>query len=426
MGIFSKSEGYIEVINSGYTPKSKMNGRHWYEQKPERRFDEMRYLINHDSRTMLSEDTYVQMIMGSGVRVKVKNNKLAEDSWKNWAETIDFDTKIEDGLHSYVGLGNMIFEKYPRLADIEEVDLTTLQRVMMDKEFNVSEYVIINDYHETVLTPEEVIHFKLTNSNKEVFGRGMFHSLLTKRNIGEGEYESPLESMWIIEDAMKRIFESYASPMMMIHFEDAGEDFIKQQAAEFKKAKPGAKIITDKEFKVQVFEVNPASKFDKYIEHLQNDILEPGIQFPIQFFNAGFTARAASETSESTIIRKVKRIQKRLANQVKREMVLPYFEAVQIKVDPLDVSVVFEFDSKTDLSVQDIQALFEKGTIVRNEVRDYIKKYTTLQLDDENDGNTPPITSVTPTNKAAGDGKKPPTKDPSVEKRLKILEDNAE
>ena len=421
MGIFSpKYEGSIEVVNTEFTPKSRLNQNTWYDVKPERKFSEQRYLINHDSRTLLSEDTYVQMTMGSGVRVKIKDNKSAEDAWKKWSETIDFDTKIEDGLHSYIGVGNMIFEKFPLFADIREVDITTVQRAMRTKNMEVSEYIIVNDYNEIPLTPDEVIHFKLTNSNNEVFGRGMYHALLTKRNIGNGEYESPLESMWIIEDAMKRIFESYASPIMMIHFEDAGEDFIKRQAIEMKKAKPGAKIITDKEFKVQVFEVNPASKFDRYIEHLQNDILEPGIQFPIQFFNAGFTARAASETSESTIIRKVKRMQKRLATQVKREIVLPYFKAVNIDVNPLDVSVMFEFDSKTDLSVQDIQALFEKGTIVRNEVRAYVKKYTTLELDDEQDGNTPPITSVTPTN----DKKQPKdqkSKGKPLEKRINEL-----
>ena len=47
---------------------------------------------------------------------------------------------------------------------------------------------------------------------------------------------------------------------------------------------------------------------------------------------------------------------------------------------------------------EEIEKLFEKGTITRNEVRKYLKKHTIIDLDDENDGDTPPITSVTPTN----------------------------
>ena len=47
---------------------------------------------------------------------------------------------------------------------------------------------------------------------------------------------------------------------------------------------------------------------------------------------------------------------------------------------------------------ENIQKLFKKGTITRDEVRDYLKKNTIIDLDDEKDGDQPPITSVTPTN----------------------------
>ena len=70
------------------------------------------------------------------------------------------------------------------------------------------------------------------------------------------------------------------------------------------------------------------------------------------------------------------------------------------KIDPdkADVSVIFETESKFELSAEDIQKLFEKGTITRDEVRDYLKKNTIIDLDDSKDGDEPPITSVTPTN----------------------------
>ena len=204
--------------------------------------------------------------------------------------------------------------------------------------------------------------------------------------------------MWKVENAMVKIFESYASPMMLIHFADAGEQFIEKQADAFKQAKPGAKILTDKEFDVKVFEVNPASKFDKYIEHLQQDVIEVGSQFPLQMFNAGFTARASSETTDSVVLRKIKRIQRRLSEQIKHDIIDPMLKMSKIDPDKADVSVIFETESKFELSAEDIQKLFEKGTITRDEVRDYLKKNTIIDLDDTKDGDEPPITSVTPTN----------------------------
>ena len=243
-----------------------------------------------------------------------------------------------------------------------------------------------------------MIHFKFSNRHREVWGRGLFQSVAATRIIDGVNEPSPITSMWKVENAMVKIFESYASPMMLIHFADAGEQFIEKQADAFKQAKPGAKILTDKEFDVKVFEVNPASKFDKYIEHLQQDVVEVGSQFPLQMFNAGFTARASSETTDSVVLRKIKRVQRRLSEQIKHEIIDPMLKMSKIDPDKADVSVIFETESKFELSAEDIQKLFEKGTITRDEVRDYLKKNTIIDLDDTKDGDQPPITSVTPTN----------------------------
>jgi hypothetical protein len=210
-----------------------------------------------------------------------------------------------------------------------------------------------------------------------------------------------------MEEDMGLIFKNYASPMMMFHFEDAGEQFIKNQASAIKKALPGSKLITDKKFDVQVFETNPNAKYDKYIEHLQNDVVEPGTQFPIQLINAGFTARAASETTDSVIIRKVKRIQKRLVNQIIEEMIIPYLRGIGKRPKREDIDGVFEVESRSEIAASEIQGLFEKGTIKRSEVRKYLAKSTTLDIDQDDMDDTPPITSVTPTNDMNGDEEDP-------------------
>ena len=128
---------------------------------------------------------------------------------------------------------------------------------------------------------------------------------MTPKEVNGKLIDSSVEEMWKIENAMVKIFQSYASPMMMIQFEDVGEDFIEEKQSEFKKLGAGAKIITDKAFKAEIFEVNPASKFDKYIEHMETAIMEAGTQFATQIFTAGFTARASSESSSDMIKLKI-------------------------------------------------------------------------------------------------------------------------
>ncbi len=400
MAIFSKkiTEGNIKVIQEEHgnaLVKSSDGFANTFE--PEINFDDLFYINDHDARLTLASDTYVQLILGSGLKVKTQNEK-AKKKIEKWLKVTQFERKLEDATHSLVVTGNAIFEKYPLMADVIEVDITTVKEIIRDSHGKIIKYIQEVDAETNELKPKDIIHFKFSNRHREVWGRGLFQSVAATRLIDGVNEPSPITSMWKVENAMVKIFESYASPMMLIHFADAGEQFIEKQADAFKQAKPGAKILTDKEFDVKVFEVNPASKFDKYIEHLQQDVVEVGSQFPLQMFNAGFTARASSETTDSVVLRKIKRVQRRLSEQIKQEIIDPMLRMSKIDPDKADVSVIFETESKFELSAEDIQKLFEKGTITRDEVREYLKKNTIIDLDDSKDGDQPPITSVTPTN----------------------------
>ncbi len=195
--------------------------------------------------------------------------------------------------------------------------------------------------------------------------------------------------------------------MMMIQFEDVGEDFIEDKQQEFKKMGAGAKIITDKAFKAEVFEVNPASKFDKYIEHMEKDVIEAGTQFASQILTAGFTARASSESASDIIKLKIKRIQRRFGLGLKKEIFDKVLEGLGFNPKIVDIKVDFQFDSESVLSIQDVTALFEKGTIRRSEVRNYLAENTDVKIDMTDMDDTLPITSVTPTDKMGGQNKEP-------------------
>jgi len=408
--------GTLSVLEA-FNHRSEVNESDFVtEFEPDRPFSEMIDAINKDPRLDMARETYVQMIMGSGMKIKINKNSTQEIV-NDWLAEIKFEEMLEDGLYSYVGVGNLLWEKAPKNADFVEIPVDTIKSVIRDKKGNIKSYLQdVNNKHITI-PAKDVIHFKLSNVSREIWGRGIFHSILSDYEDPRSgkKYDSPLIQMKEIENAMAEIFHAYASPLLMFQFEDAGEDFIKQQADALKKAKPGMKIVTDKAFKVEKFEVNGNAKFDGYVEHLQRDVIEPGSKFPLQFFNAGFTARAASESTDSVLIRKVKRIQKRLGLQIRDEVIIPFLRSLGNKTKASDINIVFEFESKAEMTVPDAITLYRDNGIKRSELRQYILKTTALDIDQSDMKDTLPITSVTPTNKLTSN--KPETEDETVVER---------
>ena len=408
-----KAEGNAFVVEEGI--KSEVNFNEWAEgSKPEVSFAKIFYLNDHDSRLYLASDTYTQLILGSGMVISGKNQK-AVTALEKWIADNYIEEKVEDGCHSYVIVGNLCYElikKGKKVVDIDEIDITTMIGAQRDKTGQVISYTQHVNDKDIVIEAKDVAHLRLTSRRQEMWGRALAQSIVTPKQVNGKQIESSVEEMWSIEDSMVKIFKSYASPMMMIQFEDVGEDFIEDKQQEFKKMGAGAKIITDKAFKAEVFEVNPASKFDKYIEHMEKDVIEAGTQFASQILTAGFTARASSESASDIIKLKIKRIQRRFGLGLKKQVFDLVLEGMGFNPKIVDIKVDFQFDSESVLSIQDVTALFEKGTIKRSEVRAYLAENTDVKIDMADMEDTLPITSVTPTDQMGGQNKEPEIPEP--------------
>ena len=397
--IKEKYEGSIRVIEA-FNHKSEVNESDYQDElSPDRPFVETINAINQDPRLNLSNETYIQMILGKGLKITAKKESVA-DMVNEWLETINWDEQLEDALYSYLGCGNMFFEHDPSYSEWIEVPVTTVESIVRDKKGNVKYYLQHVNDQDIKLRPNEICHLKLTNVAREPFGRGLHHSVLsTYTNPDTGEmFDSPLIQMKKMEDAMPKIFEGHADPTVMFHFADAGEQFIKTQADALKKMRHGSKIVTDKEFDVKIIESAGNSKFEGYIDHIQRDLLEPGSKFPLQFFNAGFTARAASESTDSVLTRKVKRIQSRLANQIKMKIVIPYLQKHGKNVKAKDIQLFFETPQKQEATIADVTTSFRDNLIKRSEARKWFIGNTSININENDMEDEPPITSVTPTN----------------------------
>jgi len=409
-----ESTGNAIVVEEGVI--SEVNANKWASNtKPEVPFAKIFYLNDHDSRLYLASDTYVQLILGSGMVITGDNQK-AISALNKWITNNFIEEKLEDGAHSYIIVGNVCYElimKGKKVVDIDEIDITTMVGAVRDKKGHISKYIQHVNDKDIELPANRIAHLKFTNRRNEIWGRALAQSIVSPKIVGGKEIDSAVEEMWKMENAMVKIFQSYASPMMMIQFEDVGEDFIDDKQKEFKKLGAGAKIITDKAFNAEIFEVNPASKFDKYIEHFETAIMEAGTQFATQIFTAGFTARASSESSSDMIKLKIKRIQRRYGLQLKKTIFDLVLISLGFKPENVNLKVDFTFDSESVLTIQDVIGLFEKGGIRRSELRTYLKDNTDLTPDPTDMEDTVPITSVTPTDDMDSDKKEEPKEEPN-------------
>lgn len=407
--------GTIKVLET-FNNKSEVNQSDWQDElAPDKPFKDTLDAINKDGRLNLAIETYNQMILGKGLKVTAKNEKI-QDMVNEWLDEAGFDEFLEDGIHSYLATGNWIIEKSPTYDEFVEVPITTVRSITRNAKGQIKRYVQHVNEKDIFFKPTELVHFKLTNVAREPFARGLFHSILSDyEDPRTGDvYDSPLIQMKQIEDAMPKIFQGHADPTVMFHFEDAGEQFIKSQADALKKMQKGSKIVTDKAFDVKVIETAGNSKFEGYIEHMQRDLLEPGSKFPLQFFNAGFTARAASESTDSVLIRKVKRIQVRLANQIKRNCIMPYLRTRGKRIKSKDIQVFFESPQKQEASIDNVITSYRDNILRRSEARKWLIDNTNVKIDQTDMDDEPPITSVTPTNQLA-DNREQPQEEPKEE-----------
>ena len=416
-----KYEGSISVIEGkhSFNNKSEVKDTTFHDElEPDRPFHETLTAVKKDPRLDLACETYIQMILGKGFRVTAKNESIS-DLVNEWLEDMGFNESLEDGLYSYIATGNWIVERSPSDDEFVEIPITTIASIDRKANGKIKRYIQHVNDKDIFFKPSEINHFKLTNVAKEPFARGLFHSILSDYMDPDtgNVYRSPLINMKEMEDAMAEIFKGNADPTTMFYFEDAGEQFIKTQADNLKKMKKGAKIVTDKKFEVKIIEASNGGKYESYVEHMQKDLLEPGSKFPLQFFNAGFTARASSESTDSVLIRKVKRIQKRLSDQIKRMMIMPFLESKGKTVKLQDLQAFFETPTKQEATVPDMITAFRDNILRRSEVRKwFIENTTAASFINQTDMlDEPPITSVTPTDQMQDNRDDPDTNEDEEE-----------
>jgi len=204
---------HIKVVNetADFDHDAEVKAHGVYDSQPPRPFTEQFDIIDGDSRLTISLDTYIQMVVGLGLRIKA-NTKILEKKLKRWFDEIEMNDRVEDGLYSYLGGGNLFIEVEPKTrSDFVEIPIDTMVGISRDKEGDVKMYHQRVNNKDKELKPNNIEHFKFTNARQELWGRGMFHSIIndfTDPTTGV-VYQAPIFAMKDIEDGLGKIIKNY-------------------------------------------------------------------------------------------------------------------------------------------------------------------------------------------------------------------------
>jgi len=384
LGNWLVQEGKVEVGGS--------NDFAMDEDSPEIPFSKCIYYYQHDPRIKLAVDSYTELIMGVDFTVSTTDEnatKILED----FNENANVHAKYKKAVATMLSCGEALIEKYSEgdqvIGGIDEVDVTTLTEKPRDKFGNVLKYVqIIKDESISLEPLSKFINLQLNPISRETWAKPLAYPLYATRTLDQGydrAMKAPIEAIWEIEDNMRVIFNRYAEPEEVYTFEGASKEFLKKMKQKFKERKRGEKIFTDRSFKKEVQEVNPQSKFDKYVEHL-DQMMDLGTQFSPQIFTSEFSSRAASQTTESVIAKKVRAIQKDVFFQMKKELYFPvlqnngYDDAA--KLNALEVTISIQSPEITTVTIPDALAAYQGGAISKEEYRKMLRT-NGVDLDDD-------------------------------------------
>jgi hypothetical protein len=403
--------GYDANTGHGGSPAQvirNFNTYTYYGESPEVPFKTLSYYKDRTPQLELAVTTLAEMVYGTDININAdKKNPTAEKIVKDlldWNDQVQLYSKIQQVTYSLLTYGNAIVEKLSEqtFKDILEVSMDTIIGKKRDNTGRYIEYYIqilggtgsspiqlgkgLKDKDGNDNVSDRFVEFNLNMYGRKDWARSAFYSLAATRRINGKESKPLIENMWEIEDAMARIFHNFASPNMIITYANASVKYIKQKLLEFKKMKPGDAIIGDRAPDIKVIETNAQSKFDKYVEHMENTF-ELGTNFSNQFFTAGFSARAASKDTANIIDKKVRSIQNYICGKIMREFYIPYLTTVkhytldQIKKANLQVS--FESENVVKFTAQDVQLRGEGKFWTPAEVRNWDKSNGVELTDDD-------------------------------------------
>lgn len=368
--------------------ETKIVSSNYYREAPEG--VSFKQLLEYHDKTpqiQLAVSSYSELITGTEIQINA-DDKKAQEIIEEWIRATGFYDKFEGLVTTILICGNGILEKLDEddTQDVIEVDMTGVQGKKRDQYGNLEYYEAYGAFGNIQKLGEnnidKFIEFNLTQYSRQAWGRSLFHSLAVTRSVGNRVTMPLVEMMWSIEDAMGAIVINHAYPLLMFTYENANPEELSKQAEKLRNFKPGDKFVQTKKPAVDIYETQGNSKYTDFITHLEKTF-ELGTQFPHDIMTGDFTSRASSETTETIVMKRVRGFQRYLCNKLKTELFDPIL--AQRGIDPSNANLTVSFSTQNiiEMDITQMNFLMQSGAVSRDEVREWLKTNTSIDLFDD-------------------------------------------
>lgn len=404
-------------------PLSKIVKSYNNHDSPEVSFKQKIEYHNMSPQLQVGVTGYSRLLDLANIQINTDDNE-AKKIIENWNETTDFKTKFEAMGNTFLICGNSILEKLDEKTtqDVEEVDMTTITGKKRDDYGKTLYYIQETGGEKKPLGQNNInryIEFNLNTISKSVWSPCIFESAAIPRRVGNRTTFPLVELVIGLEDAMSTIILNNAYPEQYYTFEGVGEDELQTEAEKIRKRKPGDKIIGTKKPLIDIFETKGQSAYVDYIKYLYNS-LSLAVKFPTDILIGDFTSRASSEESADLPVKFANAIKRYLGNKLKQELYDPILQQMGKDVKKINLQVTFGTQEIIKFTPTDALQRFEKKAWSIEEVREWDKHNSGVDLFDDDIMNNEVIQQKEDEMKAQFDNKI----NPEDKNRLQIQKEN--
>ncbi|MGH9992383.1 MAG: phage portal protein family protein [Nitrososphaera sp.] len=166
---------------------------------------------------------------------------------EHWESTVNLSRLLEYMVRDWLVCGNSIMG----ISDWEPVQITSIVGVKRNRYGVTERFVQHINGSEVMLDPKGFVHTKFIELNREAWGIGMFHSLLTSFDYNNRRRSLPqLEIYRRKVQLLYRILERYGSPVTVWFFENVARAEFDKQVEELRALEAGDRRILSKKVEI--------------------------------------------------------------------------------------------------------------------------------------------------------------------------------
>lgn len=194
---------------------------------------------------------------------------------EEWEDRFNLSRLLEYMVRDWLVCGNSIIG----VSDWQPVQITSIVGVKRNQYGITEQYVQQVNGREVLLDASKFIHTPYIELNREAWGVGMFHSLLTTFNYGSRKRSLPQLEIYRRQiQLFYNVLERYGSPVTVWFFEGISKTEFERQVEELRALEAGDRRILSKKVEIATETIDGRGNLINATSPVINQEIEAGLQ----------------------------------------------------------------------------------------------------------------------------------------------------